>query len=284
MGLGKLLSLGCIMGLVSVSHAAAGSNLYAVTAVNHLHVKALIKSEAEVLYHHKTFAVVAASSNQELPVLSAAVETSLRAFNSSRRYFVLRAKNLTTESDSLKWASQIQSNNRNITVLYHDEHYLVASADPVDFATREKEDAESDEIYDKLALPKHTHYNPLTTRGLTMKQHLSAAKIENATSSTARGAHDKGNPIIERMIEDVSSERMAQFIDLISNQWNSRQAATPTARDAAVLLREEFVSLGFDTELEEFSDIYSPNVVAKKLGTVNPDSWVVIGGESEFAY
>ena len=81
--------------------------------------------------------------------------------------------------------------------------------------------------------------------------------------------------------EDVNSERFEAFIDLLSTSWNSRQAETAGAQDAAVLLREEFVSLGFDTTLDEYSDTFSPNVVAKKVGTVNPDSWVVIGAHCE---
>jgi hypothetical protein len=276
--------------LISLATTAAGSpaELYAVVGPRHEHVTALIRHEnASVLLHHKGFTVVEA--NGTLPRLPKPARTvALGREVEGMRYFVLNhrsprrhAKNTTATAlvSDAEWGSDIKARNEMLKIVFSHGPSVLYMANPADFPdVAASEDAEADNVFEGLTLPRHTHFLPLYSRGLSEAAHRSNSIIENRTAAGAPpGQVIRPDPTIERLVEEVSAEQLEQTVSHISQTWVTRQAATPGADDAAVYLREQFLAEDFDVELDHFDDRWGPNVIATKVSAQNPHTWVVVG-------
>lgn len=84
------------------------------------------------------------------------------------------------------------------------------------------------------------------------------------------------NPKIQHAISLASSASQEAFLDKLSSYW-TRSSLSEDAMDAAEYLTEMYTSYGFEVSRFDFSDGYSPNIVAELNGQTHPDQIVVIG-------
>lgn len=268
--------------LLSFTAAAANppASLFAVVGPKHEHVTQLIRHEnASVVLHHADFTVVEA--NGTLPSLPSPTSVVFLGHEiEGMRYFVLShrlpKRNISAALSDAEWAREVKSRNQQLKIVFRNASSFLLMANPADFPdVASSEDAEADNVFEGLQLPAHTHFMPLYSRGLTESAHNSNQAI--ASRAAKHSSVGEKNPIIERLVEDVSAEQLEQTVSHLSQTWNTRQAATQGANDAAVYLREQFVSEDFDVELDHFDERWGPNVIATKVSAQNPHTWVVVG-------
>jgi hypothetical protein len=230
----------------------------------------------DVLFHHSTLAVVE-SANGTAPQLPAdAAVTGVGRTEADLKYFVLLQKSTTaknhTAQSAHEWQHAVTRDNPKMRVVFANESAMLMSANPLDWpkSLAIEADAEADDVFEGLELPKHTHYLPLH-EPLSQQAHDNMRHVEQKTAAIR-------NVVIERLVEEVSAPDMQRTVEHLASTWLSRQAASPGSWACADYLKEEFELLGFETEFGgELRDGFSPNVVATKTGTRHPNSWVVIG-------
>ena len=261
----------------SPQEASGARTLFAVTAPQHEHVARLIAHEGQsVLFHHATLAVVE-SANGTAPALPGAVAITDLGRTQDLKYFVLlkggRHGNASRGLSPHQWQHEIVRENPKVRVVFANETAMLMSSNPLDWpkSADTTRDAEDDDVFEGLTLPKHTHYLPLLDEPLSASAHASTMRADAIRAAPQR------NVVIERLVEEVSAPALRRIVEAMADGWESRQAASPGAFEAAQWLKSEFEELGFETELQDFSEEYSPNVVATQLGTRHPDQWVVVG-------
>lgn len=241
-----------------------------------LRVHRLINHEGmSVLFHHSTLAVVE-SANGTAPQLPADVAlTGVGRTRDDAKYFVLlqqsTTKNVTGQS-AHEWQHTVTRDNPKMRVVFANNTAMLMSANPLDWpkSTDLSADAEADDVFEGLELPKHTHYLPLH-EPLTERAHENIRQVEQKMSAVR-------NVVIERLVEEVSAPALQRTVEHLATTWLTRQAATPGSWACADYLKQEFEQLGFETSFGgELRDGFSPNVVATKTGTRYPTRWVVIG-------
>lgn len=225
-----------------------------------------------VLFHHSTLAVIE-SANGTSPQLPAdAAITDVGRTRDDTNYFVLlqhatTAKNATALT-AHEWQHTVTRENPKMRVVFANNTAMLMSANPLDWpkSTDPGADAEADDVFEGLKLPKHTHYLPLH-EPLSERAHENIRHVERKMSAVR-------NVVIERLVEEVSAPELQRTVEHLANTWLSRQAASPGSWACADYLKDEFEQLGFDTSFGgELRDGFSPNVVATKTGTRYPDKW-----------
>eukprot|EP01043_Picozoa_sp_COSAG02_P035398 COSAG02_NODE_2532_length_8593_cov_2.538969_12_plen_436_part_00 len=239
-------------------------------------LRRLIKHDGmSVLFHHSTLAVVE-SANGTAPKLPAdAAVTGVGRTRDDAKYFVLlqqSAKKNATDQSPHEWQHTVTRDNPKMRVVFANDTAMLMSANPLDWpkSTALDADAEADDVFEGLKLPKHTHYLPLH-EPLSARAHENMHHIEQKMSAVR-------NVVIERLVEEVSAPDLQRTVEHLASTWLTRQAASPGSWACADYLKGEFEALGFATSFGgELRDGFSPNVVATKIGTRFPDRWVVIG-------
>ncbi|MFH1219154.1 MAG: M28 family peptidase [Candidatus Eisenbacteria bacterium] len=105
-----------------------------------------------------------------------------------------------------------------------------------------------------------------------------AVSLPEAPAPTAPRAALTADPLIQQMVDQVSSSTINAHVQRMQN-FKTRSATTDSCQAAANWIKAKFESYGIDSVyFHHFSSTYKDNVVAVIPGAANPDKIVVIGG------
>eukprot|EP00002_Diphylleia_rotans_P022522 TRINITY_DN440_c0_g2_i1.p1 TRINITY_DN440_c0_g2~~TRINITY_DN440_c0_g2_i1.p1 ORF type:complete len:452 (-),score=94.25 TRINITY_DN440_c0_g2_i1:136-1491(-) len=83
--------------------------------------------------------------------------------------------------------------------------------------------------------------------------------------------------VIQRLIDQISNEKLYSVLDHLSNQYTTRNALSAGAVEAQEWIARLYASLGYSVTIQPFFTGFSPNVIAELRGSVEPEKYVVIG-------
>lgn len=162
--------------------------------------------------------------------------------------------NRNLEHTFLKQAEAIISAHYDATLRYKGERdFIIAST--------------GGELCDETAFPNHWVTNTITVPLSPYNKPRGHRMSFNLTEPDPKIAH---------AISLASSISQEAFLEKLSGYY-TRNSMSQDAMDAAEYLTEMYTNYGFEVSRFDFSDGYSPNIVAELNGKTHPEQIVVIG-------
>lgn len=130
-----------------------------------------------------------------------------------------------------------------------------------------------------VALQKYQQavFVPVPTSAQVVVPELKESALHQLLSDNVALGTDKKNPIIAKLITDVSQDRIRKTVEHLSSYYTRLSTSRPVW-EAQEWIKDQYTHLGLEVSTYPFREGFSENVIAELRGAEDPSKIVIVSG------